>query len=98
MSDTLELALDLIRRPSVTPEDAGCQTLMMQRLAAQGFCTEPLPFGNVENFWARRGRAGPVFCFAGHTDVVPPGPRDLWRSDPFQPAIRDGILYGRGAA
>jgi len=98
MSDTLELALDLIRRPSVTPEDAGCQALMMQRLAAQGFCTEPLPFGDVENFWARRGRAGPVFCFAGHTDVVPPGPRDLWHSDPFQPVIRDGILYGRGAA
>jgi succinyl-diaminopimelate desuccinylase len=98
MSDTLELALDLIRRPSVTPEDAGCQALMMQRLAAQGFCTEPLRFGDVENFWARRGRAGPVFCFAGHTDVVPPGPRDLWHSDPFQPAIRNGILYGRGAA
>ena len=98
MSDTLELALDLIRRPSVTPEDAGCQALMMQRLAAQGFCTEPLPFGDVENLWARRGSAGPVFCFAGHTDVVPPGPRDLWHSDPFQPVIRDGILYGRGAA
>ncbi len=98
MSDTLELALDLIRRPSVTPEDAGCQALMMQRLAAQGFSTEPLPFGDVGNFWARRGRAGPVFCFAGHTDVVPPGPLDLWHSDPFEPAIRDGILYGRGAA
>ena len=98
MSDTLELARDLIRRPSITPEDAGCQALMMQRLGAQGFSTEPLPFGDVENLWARRGSAGPVFCFAGHTDVVPPGPRDLWHSDPFQPVIRDGILYGRGAA
>ena len=98
MSDTLELALDLIRRASVSPKDAGCQALMMQRLAAQGFCTEPLPFGDVENFWARRGSVGPVFCFAGHTDVVPPGPLDRWRSDPFQPAIRDGFLYGRGAA
>jgi len=98
MSDTLELAIDLISRPSVTPEDAGCQALMMQRLAALGFRNEPLRFEDVDNFWARRGTAGPLFCFAGHTDVVPTGPRDRWQSDPFKPEIRDGALYGRGAA
>jgi len=98
MSDTLELAIDLISRPSVTPEDAGCQPLMMQRLAALGFRTEPLRFGEVDNFWARRGDGGPLFCFAGHTDVVPTGPREHWQSDPFRPEIRNGLLYGRGAA
>ncbi len=98
MSETLDLTIDLIRRPSVTPEDAGCQALMMERLAALGFVNEPLRFGEVDNFWSRRGTQGPLFCFAGHTDVVPPGPREEWTSDPFSPEIRDGMLYGRGAA
>lgn len=98
MSDTLALTCELIRRRSVTPEDAGCQDLMIERLAAAGFRIEELPFGAVRNFWARRGDAGPLFCFAGHTDVVPPGPLEQWHSDPFEPVIRDGILYGRGAA
>ncbi len=98
MSETLDLAIDLIRRPSVTPEDAGCQALMMERLAALGFVNEPLRFGEVDNFWSRRGTQGPLFCFAGHTDVVPTGPREEWSSDPFTPEIRDGMLYGRGAA
>ena len=98
MSPTLALARDLIARPSVTPDDWGCQDLMAARLAALGFRIEPMPFGEVSNLWARRGDAGPVFCFAGHTDVVPTGPRDRWTSDPFVPTIRDGRLYGRGAA
>jgi succinyl-diaminopimelate desuccinylase len=85
-------------RRSVTPADEGCQQLMASRLGAAGFAIERLPFGSVENLWARRGRTAPVFCFAGHTDVVPPGPPEEWLSDPFVPAIRDGILYGRGAA
>ncbi|MEA1051135.1 succinyl-diaminopimelate desuccinylase [Lamprobacter modestohalophilus] len=96
-SPTLELALDLIRRHSVTPEDAGCQPLMAERLAALGFAIEPMRFGEVDNLWARRGSDGPLFCFAGHTDVVPPGPLTDWTSDPFAPEIRDGLLYGRGA-
>jgi len=98
MSDTLDLAIDLISRPSVTPEDAGCQPLMMERLAAVGFNNEPLRFGEVDNFWSRRGTEGPLFCFAGHTDVVPTGPKNEWDSDPFKPEIRNGLLYGRGAA
>lgn len=98
MSDTLDLALDLIGRPSVTPEDAGCQSVMMQRLAAAGFRNEPLRFAEVDNLWARRGDRAPLFCFAGHTDVVPTGPRERWQSDPFDPTIREGILYGRGSA
>ncbi len=98
MSETLDLAIDLISRPSVTPEDTGCQALMMQRLAALGFRNEPLRFGEVDNFWSHRGDEGPVFCFAGHTDVVPTGPAADWQSDPFRPDIRDGLLYGRGAA
>lgn len=98
MSATLDLTIDLISRPSVTPEDEGCQTLMMERLAALGFRNEPMRFEDVDNFWARRGNSGPVFCFAGHTDVVPPGPVDGWVSDPFKPEIRDGLLYGRGSA
>ena len=98
MSDTLDLAIDLIRRESVTPEDAGCQAQMMKRLAALGFHNETMRFGSVDNLWARRGDSGPVFCFAGHTDVVPPGSRDSWHTDPFQPEIRNGLLYGRGAA
>ncbi len=97
-SDTLLLTEQLIARQSVSPADGGCQALMMQRLAALGFALETLRFGPVENFWATRGTGGPVFCFAGHTDVVPSGPLDEWQSDPFQPVIRDGVLYGRGAA
>ena len=96
MSATLDLAKQLVRRRSVTPEDAGCQTLLCERLAAIGFRIEPLPFGEVTNFWARRGDSGPLFCFAGHTDVVPPGPLDQWTSDPFAPEVRGGLLYGRG--
>jgi succinyl-diaminopimelate desuccinylase len=99
MSATLELTRDLMTRRSVTPADEGCQEVMVRRLQAVGFEVEPLRFGSVENFWARHGRDdGPVFCFAGHTDVVPTGPLEEWRSDPFLPAVRDGMLYGRGAA
>jgi succinyl-diaminopimelate desuccinylase len=98
MSDTLDLAIDLISRPSVTPADAGCQARMADRLAALGFRNESLRFEDVDNLWARRGDSGPLFCFAGHTDVVPTGPREKWQSDPFRPEIRDGLLYGRGAA
>jgi succinyl-diaminopimelate desuccinylase len=97
-SDTLLLTQELISRPSVTPADHGCQQLMMQRLASAGFTTEPLNYGSVDNFWARRGSGGPVLCFAGHTDVVPTGPLEEWKSDPFKPTVRDGRLYGRGAA
>lgn len=96
-SPTLELARALIRRPSVTPDDAGCQALMAERLAAIGFRIEPMPFGEVTNLWARRGQTRPLFCFAGHTDVVPTGPLDDWESAPFEPTIRDGRLFGRGA-
>lgn len=98
MSDTLSLAEELIRRPSVTPDDQGCQQVMAERLQRIGFRIEAMPFGEVQNLWARRGEQGPVFAFAGHTDVVPTGPVDQWHSDPFQPTIRDGYLYGRGAA
>ncbi|MCB1792631.1 MAG: M20/M25/M40 family metallo-hydrolase, partial [Gammaproteobacteria bacterium] len=98
MSETLDLALDLIGRESVTPNDAGCQAVMLKRLTAIGFDGEPLRFDDVDNFWARRGQSGPLFCFAGHTDVVPTGPLDRWQSHPFAPQIRDGMLYGRGAA
>ena len=95
---TLDLALDLIHRPSVTPEDAGCQEIMITRLEALGFQAERLRFGNVDNFWARFGDQEPLLAFAGHTDVVPPGPLEQWQSPPFAPEIRDGFLYGRGAA
>ena len=94
----LELAQDLIARRSVTPEDAGCQALIADRLAAAGFNCEVIRCGEVTNLWARRGSTRPVLCFAGHTDVVPTGPLDQWRSDPFLPTVRDGVLYGRGAA
>lgn len=96
--DTLTLATALIERRSVTPDDAGCQELIAARLQPLGFKIEPLRFGDVENLWARRGTAGPLFVFAGHTDVVPTGPEQQWRSPPFQPVIRDNKLYGRGAA
>jgi succinyl-diaminopimelate desuccinylase len=99
LSPTLELACELIRRPSVTPHDAGCQQLMMQRLALAGFDIEHMPIAEVENFWARRGGEGPVLCFAGHTDVVPTGPLDAWQHPPFEAHIdADGMLCGRGAA
>jgi succinyl-diaminopimelate desuccinylase len=98
MSKTLALSCELMSRASVSPADGGCQALMSARLEAMGFRVEHLRFGPVENFWARRGKQSPVFCFAGHTDVVPPGPLEEWHSDPFSPAIRDGVLYGRGAA
>jgi succinyl-diaminopimelate desuccinylase len=98
ISDTVALTQELIARPSVTPADNGCQDLMIQRLERAGFTIERLPFGNVQNFWARRGSKGPVLCFAGHTDVVPTGPLEEWKSDPFLPTVRDGRLYGRGAA
>lgn len=98
MSQTLELTRNLMARRSVTPADEGCQEVMMTRLAAAGFHVEPLRYGSVENFWAKRGNGGPVFCFAGHTDVVPTGPLEEWKTDPFVPSVRDGVLYGRGAA
>ena len=94
----LELAKELIGRRSVTPEDGGCQELIAARLGRAGFRVEPMKFGEVTNLWARRGNAAPVVCFAGHTDVVPTGPLSEWHSDPFVPTIRDGKLYGRGAA
>lgn len=98
MTPTLQLASDLIARRSVTPDDDGCQQLMMERLGAAGFNNEPLRFGDVDNFWSRRGTEKPVFCFAGHTDVVPTGPEAKWEYAPFEPMIKDGMLYGRGAA
>ena len=98
MSATFDLACELIRRPSVTPDDSGCQRLMADRLAAIGFRIEPMRFGEVDNLWARRGDTAPLFCFAGHTDVVPPGPAGSWASPPFEPSVRDGLLHGRGAA
>lgn len=98
MSETLELAKQLIARRSVTPEDAGCQELMIARLEAIGFSVERLRFGAVDNFWARRGTAEPLYAFAGHTDVVPSGPEANWQYPPFTPTVVDGLLYGRGAA
>lgn len=99
LSDTLQLAFDLISRPSITPNDEGCQQLIKNRLAPLGFVIEDMPFANVKNFWATHGNQGPNFCFAGHTDVVPSGPIEQWRQDPFKPFIDEqGILYGRGAA
>lgn len=98
MSDTLEFTRELISRPSVTPADHGCQELLAARLAPAGFRIERMRFGEVDNLWARRGDGGPLLCFAGHTDVVPPGDTALWHSDPFVPVIRDGLLYGRGSA
>ncbi len=99
MSDALELTKELIRCPSVTPEDAGCQAILAARLKSAGFEVEHMRFGDVDNLWAvHRGGPGPMLCFAGHTDVVPAGPREKWSSDPFEPTLRDGLLYGRGAA
>ncbi|RXR08378.1 succinyl-diaminopimelate desuccinylase [Pseudoxanthomonas composti] len=98
MSDVLELACDLIARPSVTPEDAGCQALIAARLQAAGFACEHLRLGQVDNLWATHGSGAPVLVLLGHTDVVPPGPRQAWSSDPFAPEVRQGVLYGRGSA
>jgi succinyl-diaminopimelate desuccinylase len=99
MNDAVtELAAELISRPSVTPKDEGCQTLMAQRLEALGFTIEPMIFEDTTNLWARRGTQGPVFCFAGHTDVVPTGDISRWHTPPFVPTIIDGYLHGRGAA
>lgn len=94
----LALTCDLIARASVTPDDAGCQALIARRLSAAGFRCESLRFGDVDNLWAVHGTDGPTLVLLGHTDVVPPGPRESWSSDPFAPEIRDGVLYGRGAA
>src|SRR3954469_16865542 len=95
---TLQLVQELIGRKSVTPQDGGCQALIGERLQKIGFNCEPMKFGEVSNLWARRGSGRPVVCFAGHTDVVPTGPLSEWHSDPFEPTIRGGRLYGRGAA
>lgn len=98
MGETLALARELIARPSVTIDDAGCLEIIARRLGPLGFACERMDCAGVSNLWARRGTAAPVVCFAGHTDVVPPGPRESWASDPFEPQVRDGFLFGRGAA
>jgi len=98
MTPTLALACQLIEQPSVTPHDADCQQIMMQRLSAIGFACREMPFGDVKNFWAVRGNEGALFCFAGHTDVVPSGDEKHWHSAPFTATIKDSYLYGRGAA
>ena len=98
MSDTLELAKQLIARQSVTPDDAGCQKLIEDRLSKLGFTPRTLTFDDVTNLWITKGTAKPLFVFAGHTDVVPTGPAEQWISPPFEPTIKDGDLYGRGAA
>jgi len=95
---SIALLSELVRRPSITPEDAGCQEIIAARLDALGFVCESMPFADVSNLWARRGSSGPVLCFAGHTDVVPPGGEEEWDSDPFEPLIKDGLMYGRGSA
>ena len=97
-NSTLELAKALIARRSLTPDDAGCQEILIERLEKIGFKIERMRFGEVDNFWARRGDSKPLICFAGHTDVVPTGPVEKWGSEPFTPTIRDGMLYGRGSA
>lgn len=98
LSPTLALSCELINRASVTPDDAGCQALMCERLSKLGFRVTDLPFAEVQNFWAVKGDSGPLLVFAGHTDVVPTGPLEAWHSDPFDAQILDGMLYGRGAA
>ena len=95
---TLELAKSLISRPSVTPNDKGCQAIMIDRLEKIGFKIHPLKFGDVDNFWATHGDTGPIFSFAGHTDVVPAGDDEAWKTPPFEPTVKDGLLFGRGAA
>lgn len=98
MSAALDLAKALIARPSVTPEDGGCQPLIAERLAAAGFTVERFDRNGTHNLWSQRGAGRPLFAFVGHTDVVPPGPRERWSSDPFVPSVREGWLYGRGSA
>lgn len=98
MTPTQQLTADLIRRPSISPDDSGCQELLASRLQNLGFNLEWMPFNDVKNLWAVKGHHGPTLCFAGHTDVVPTGPIEDWHSDPFEPSVRDGYLYGRGAA
>ena len=95
---TIDLLCELVRRRSVTPDDAGCQELLSERLTALGFVCETMQFNDVTNLWARRGNGSPVLCFAGHTDVVPPGDERQWSTDPFEPTVKDGLLYGRGTA
>jgi succinyl-diaminopimelate desuccinylase len=94
----IDLLCDLVQRQSVTPADAGCQSVFIKRLEACGFHCETMVFGDVTNLWARRGNVSPVLCFAGHTDVVPPGDLSEWSSDPFVPTFKDGLIYGRGTA
>jgi len=98
MNEIIELTKDLVSRPSITPEDKGCQDLIIERLQPFGFTAEKMRFGEVDNLWLRHGTQAPLFCFAGHTDVVPPGPLEQWQSDPFTPEIRDEKLFGRGTA
>jgi succinyl-diaminopimelate desuccinylase len=98
MSRTLDLTAALLRRPSISPEDHGCLDIIGARLEALGFRNERLQYPPVDNLWATRGEGGPLLCFAGHTDVVPTGPREEWHTDPFEPVVKDGLLYGRGAA
>ena len=98
MNETLNLTQELIRRRSVTPEDAGCMDLIAAHLEPLGFTSECFDFGETRNIWLRRGKESPLFVFLGHTDVVPPGPYDEWISPPYEPTIRDGMLYGRGSA
>ena len=98
MSAVIELAKELIARPSVTPEDHGCQEHLLEQLHAAGFQSIELPSNGVRNFFAWHGEGHPSLVFSGHTDVVPPGPREHWNSDPFTPTEKDGILFGRGAA
>jgi len=97
-SPVFEVTTELIRRASVTPDDAGCQALIAERLARAGFAIEHLRYGQVDNLWATHGSGSPVLVFLGHTDVVPSGPVEAWSSPPFEPVVRDGRLYGRGAA
>ncbi len=98
MNETLQLARSLIACRSLTPNDAGCQDILIERLKKLGFAIERIRCGNVDNLWARRGTVKPLVVFAGHTDVVPTGPEESWKSPPFDPTVRDGMLYGRGAS
>ncbi|MFZ0106490.1 MAG: M20/M25/M40 family metallo-hydrolase, partial [Thiobacillus sp.] len=97
-NETFELAVELLKRKSLTPDDAGCHNLIAARLQKLGFHIERHGHNDVDNLWARKGTTTPVLCFAGHTDVVPTGPLEQWLSDPFEPTVRDGQLYARGAA